>query len=70
MLMLIRENQAEILANDLIRNGEKAYWGMGHQHVIKNFYDYLDGKADDYLRLENAHDVTNALFDLYEQNRG
>lgn len=70
MLMLIKENQVEILANDSVRNGKKSYWGMGHQYVIKNFYDYLDGNADDYLRLENAHDVTNALFDLYEQSRG
>ena len=68
MLILINDGAVEILETDATASGNKSYWGLGHQVVIKEFYSYLDGKADDYSRLEYAKDVTKALFDLYKRN--
>ena len=68
MLLLITDSSVEILATDATASGSKSYWGLGHQAVIKEFYSYLEGKADNYSKLENAKDVTKALFDLYKRN--
>ena len=66
MLLYISNQSVKVLETDATASGSKSYWGLGHQAVIGEFYSYLDGKADNYLRLENAKDVTRALFDLYK----
>lgn len=68
LLMYVHDGTVEVLASDSVDTPGKSYWGTGHKIVIGEFYDYLDGKTDTYIKLENAKDVTRALFDFYKKN--
>ncbi|MBQ7976108.1 MAG: Gfo/Idh/MocA family oxidoreductase [Clostridia bacterium] len=66
MLILISKDNVSILEYDSTEVPGKSYWGRGHESVIREYYDYLDGKTDSFFNLGIAKDAMNALFDLYE----
>jgi len=66
LLMYVHGGEVDVLAADSTDAPGKSYWGTGHKSVISEFYDYLDGKCDTYMKLENATGVTRALFDFYK----
>lgn len=67
MLILISDGKVEILAQDSTDVPGKSYWGKGHESVIREFYDYIDGKTNSFSNLGTAKDAMYALFDLYEK---
>lgn len=66
MLFDIFEDNAEIICRDSAIVPGKSYWGAGHDIVINEFYDYCEGKTDSFLRLSEARDAMNVIFDMYE----
>lgn len=68
LLLYINGADVRVLASDSSDVPGKAYWGDGHREVIEEFYGYLDGREESYMRLECAKDVTRALFDFYSGN--
>ncbi len=50
-----------LVATDQKATGEKAYWGVKHEKLIKNFYD-----EGSFFSVRNAENTMNTLFALYE----
>lgn len=51
----------QLICEDITATGEKAYWGLGHQGLISDFYD--EGK---YFGLESARNTMYTMFAMYE----
>lgn len=51
----------EEICHDTTVTGEKAYWGAGHEELIRNFY-----KDNIYFNIEEAKNTMYSLFAMYE----
>lgn len=51
-------------------DGIKQYWGVGHKHFIKDFYDTLiQGDKVKRNTLEDVESIHKLVFDIYEQGK-
>lgn len=51
----------EVVCEDTIATGEKAYWGNGHSALIHNYYD-----CDKYFTISDIKNTMHTLFAIYE----
>ena len=67
ILLDIYRDDARVICRDSMITPGKSYWGAGHEAVINEFYDYCEGKADSYIKLTDAVDAMNVIFDMYKR---
>lgn len=57
-------SEGKILERDSGEYKGKTYWGNGHEHLIKNLYDFNEG-----FKLESALNTMETMFSMYESAR-
>ena len=70
MLWQISADCAQILERDARLTGEKSYWGVGHEAVIRKFYSELACGGDDFVHLDDVIPTMLALFEFYRGRTG
>lgn len=70
MLWHISADCAQVLERDARISGEKAYWGTGHEAVIKKFYSELARGGEDFVHLDDVIPTMLALFEFYRGING
>lgn len=51
----------ELICQDVVAVGEKAYWGIGHKGLLRNYYD-----EGTYFSVDDARNTMYALYGIYE----
>lgn len=51
----------EVIKEDVVSTGVKAYWGNGHKHLIVDYYD-----KNKYFSLGNIKNTMDTLFAMYD----
>jgi len=65
-LYVTLDGQTQVVASDLVKKGEKAYWGMSHQLIIDDIYQsIIEGKAP-RVTLKDAIEATRLVLGCYE----
>lgn len=64
-LILIQGDRAEVIANDKVKKGEKSYWGMSHQRIIRDIYESIEKKISPKVTLEDAVKTTKLVLACY-----
>lgn len=66
--LVLQQNHEElILAEDEILPGGKDYYGAGHYHAVKAFYEKAEGKDEEVISLAEAKKVSR-LIDMIEKS--
>lgn len=64
-LYLIKNGVCEQVANDIVKKGEKSYWGMSHQRIIQDIYDAILNKRKPMVTIESAIRATELVLLSY-----
>ena len=67
-LYLARDGKRELLARDQLASGEKAYWGLSHEKLIKHFYKCILQDTADYISVPDAYVSVEMAMGIYESS--
>ena len=67
-LYIIRDGKRELLACDQLATGEKAYWGLSHEKLIRHFYECLLNGTTDYISVPDAAVSVEMVRGIYESS--
>ena len=67
-LYIIRDGKRELLACDQLATGEKAYWGLSHEKLIRHFYECLLNGTRDYISVPDAAVSVEMVRGIYESS--
>ncbi|MDF2699417.1 MAG: oxidoreductase [Haloplasmataceae bacterium] len=59
-------NQLKLLCEDNSGTGSKAYWGLGHEMLINNFYDSIINNENKYINAREAAQTIEILEKFYK----
>lgn len=65
-LTLVQDKHSEVIASDLVKKGEKSYWGMSHQVIIKDIYESVIRKREPKVTLSQAIRATELVLLCYQ----
>ncbi len=55
------ETEKTLLIRDDLLHGDKVYYGASHVFLIRDFYEALSGKSDNYVRISDAGQVIQLI---------
>ncbi len=64
-LYLIENGNSTILANDIVKKGDKSYWGMSHQYIIQDIYKAILSNGKPMVRLDHGIRATELVLLSY-----
>lgn len=67
-VFLTRDGHTKKVADDLIKEGEKSYWGVSHKQCIKDIYEAILDKRPPLVTLEEAIRATKIVLAIYESS--
>lgn len=67
-LYLARDDKRELLARDQLASGEKAYWGLSHEKLIRHFYECILQDKADYISVPDAYVSVEMAMGIYESS--
>lgn len=67
-LYMTRNGKRELLACDQTASGEKAYWGLSHEKLIKHFYECLLHDRTDYISASDAAASIEMIEGIYKSS--
>jgi UDP-N-acetyl-2-amino-2-deoxyglucuronate dehydrogenase len=67
-LYITRNGERELLVCDELASGEKAYWGLSHEKLIKHFYGCLLHDTADYIKVPDAAVSIEMAMGIYESS--
>jgi predicted dehydrogenase len=67
-LFLVEEGKSEKLAHDIVNQGDKSYWGMSHQLIIRDIYEAILHKRKPKVTLEHAIRATELVLMSYHNS--
>lgn len=65
-LTLTVNDQSDVVASDLVKKGEKSYWGMSHQLIIGDIYQSIRADQTPTVTLEEAIRATELVLACYK----
>lgn len=66
-LFIVKDGHSELIASDLVKKGNKSYWGMSHQLIIKDIYESILENRDPMVTLDDAIRATELVLQCYNQ---
>jgi len=66
-LYMVKDGKSELKASDLVKKGNKSYWGMSHQLIIKDIYESILETRDPMVTLDDAIRATELVLQCYNQ---
>ena len=63
----VKGESVEIIADELTKDGEKAYFGYGHNKAIAQFYNSLANNHKNFINFTSCVNTLNLLFDIYKK---
>lgn len=64
-LYIVQESKSEIIASDLVKKGDKSYWGMSHQLIIQDIYKAIVTNSKPSVTLKDAIRATELVLLSY-----
>jgi len=71
-LYMTRDGKRELLASDQAASGEKSYWGLSHEKLIRHYYECLLNNRRDYISVSDASasiEMIKGIYDSSETDR-
>ncbi|GKX31448.1 oxidoreductase [Vallitalea longa] len=65
-LILVKNKKSELVIADILKEGNKSYWGMSHKLIIKDIYDSIKNKTNPKVSLEDGIRATQLVLLCYQ----